>query len=298
MRMIGWGLSLGLLGVVLLMVSSGFAGGGAAGTALSASSSIASSATSTSGSGSFNFSSSHPTWNSGNLCTPVTTGDNQSCTYSGYSGHHHQPATDSTTAGNSCHCHQSALTYNFSSGYVGFNYTIKLSNLDNQNVYLNFGHTTNTITIIVSGCEGGTLNISVLSEVTVNLEISASSVKVALYLYSNSLHYFSWISGDHNVVSTYLVSARAKQDFCPSFNNTNTDSYGLDMTGYDNVQGIVFVDGNGPGSAPHGVHTTGRNSVWFENTTQFTCSWTWAPSSTCHHGYGPAEVQAVNRSED
>jgi hypothetical protein len=297
-RIVKLGVLAGLMGVGLLMLSSGLVAGSSLGFPASGGGAVVPVANTAASATTFNFNSPHPTWNTGNLCVPVQSGNNVTCTYSGSGGHHHGWDPAGTAGIRGCGCQASPLTYNFSSGYVGYNYTVNLSNLNNQNVYLNFGHSTNTITIIVSGCQGGMLNVSILSEATVNLEISASNVKVSLYMYSNSLHYNSWISGNHNSVWTYFVAAKPKLDECPSANNSKTDSYALNVTGWGNAQAIVFVSDNGPTSSFSHVYTGGWNSVWFENTTQFTCSWTWAPPSTCHHGWGPVEVQAASRSEE
>jgi hypothetical protein len=94
------------------------------------------------------------------------------------------------------------------------------------------------------------------------------------------------------------VSAQTKFEECPAENNSWTDAYSVSMSGFSNAQGIVFVNAVGPTSTLNGISTGHWNSMWFENTTDFTCSWTFAPPSTCHHGYTVAEVLAAVRQKE
>jgi hypothetical protein len=286
------GLLVVLAGAVLLMVSSGFVTGATAAASASGGG-LSTASTAASSSNTFNFTSPHPTWNYGNLCTTVTVGDNVSCNYSG-SGHHgFAPAA---IAG--CGCQGSTpLTYNFSSGKDNV-YTVNISNLNNQNVYLNFQGQQNTITINVTGCSGGTLNVSIKGEDTVNLIVSSSSVKVAMYIYSNHDNYRAWLSGNRDTVWTDFISAQTKLQECPAENNSATDTYWFSTTGWGDSQAIVFVSAVGPGSALNWISTGNWNSAAFENTTDFTCTWTYAPASTCHHGWTPTEVIATVRHEE
>jgi len=239
---------------------------------------------------SFNFSTNHPTWNTGNLCTPVTSGSTETCTYDG-GGHGYSAAEGA------CGCHaKSALTYNFSG--ANLNIVVNLSNLQGQAVYLNFVGHGDSIWVNVSGCRGGTLNISLLEQTTFTLNVSASHVKAWIYLYSDADHYVANVSGDCTTIWTYFVSARPKYNECPAGNNTKTDSFLLNITGWADFQGLVFVNGEGY-STPTNLVTGGNwNAVSFENTTTFGCSWSNAPAPTCHHGWGSVSEGAAARSEE
>jgi hypothetical protein len=293
MSKMGWIATIGLVGAALLMLSTGFLVG-SSGASVATGGGLVAASSSVVGP-SFNFSNPTPTWNTGNLCTPVQTGGNVSCTYSG--GGHRGFAPAITAGMSGCGCQGSTpLTYNFSSRYL--NYTVNVSNLNNQHVYLNFNGATQNITINVVGCMGGQLNITVKGEETVNVNLKTSGAKVVLTIYGNNDHYYGTISGSHNSIWTTFVSAKFKLNECPAQNNSVTDSYWVGVSGWGNAQGIVFASAVGPGSALNGVSTGGWNSVWFANTTDFTCSWTYAPASTCSHGYGPADVQAAARTEE
>jgi hypothetical protein len=174
---------------------------------------------------------------------------------------------------------------------------VRISNLQNQPVYLNFVGHYDSFLVEMSGCQGGTLNITVQSQTNFTLNISASDVQAWVHLYSDADHYFANISGDHNSVWTYFVSARPKYNECPSSNDTKSDSWALNVTGWKDLQGLVFVNGVGYSTASNLLSTGFWNSVSFENTTNFECSWSWAPASTCHHGYAPATIAAAVRQE-
>jgi hypothetical protein len=280
----------------LLMVTTGFVvGGSGAVPAVSSGATSASIGAAHVTAPTFNFSNPSPTWNAGNLCVPTTVGGNEYCVYSGSTHHGFSPTTAGTTPG--CGCQGSTpLTYNFSSRTLDF--TVNISNLNNRNVYLNFQGATQNITINVNGCQGGTLTVSIKGEETVNLHLSTSSLKALIYIYGNHDTYNAWISNDHNSVSTYFVSAQWKVNECPALNNSWTDAYSVSMSGFSNSQGIAFVNAVGPTSTLNGISTGHWNSMWFENTTTFTCSWTFAPASTCSHGYTVAEVLAAVRQKE
>jgi hypothetical protein len=244
----------------------------------------------------FNFKSPEPTWNTGNLCVPVTANGSETCTYSGSSGHHFGP---DSAAIQGCGCQTSTpLTYNFTyGGAPHLNYYVNISNLNNQAVYLNFRGHNITVTISVTGCQGGTLNVTVKSQTTTNLKISSSSMKVLMYLYSDNDTYNAWLSGSHVSVSTYIVSAIPLEQLCPGGNFTSTDSVWTDITGYQDFQKVIFVNGAGYNTATNTIWGGHWNGVSFQNTTTFTCSWMYAPASTCHHGYTPIELQAASRKD-
>lgn len=286
----------GLFGVAALVVALGLLAGGlaSASPASSASSSLQVAKTPVlNTSQSFSFSSPAPTWNAGNLCTPAISGSVETCSYSGggHGGYGYDASQDH------CGCKtQPPLTYNFSGAYLEF--VVDLSNVHNQPVYLNFVGHNDTILIVVSGCQGGTLNVSVLSQTTLTLNVSASDVKASIYLYSDGDHYVGNLSGDKNTVWTYFVSARPRYDLCPSSNNTHTDSWVQSVTGKRDYQGYEFVNGVGYGTALNSLSTGDWNTVAFENTTNFECSWSWAPAPTCHHGYGTASEGAAVRQDE
>src|SRR5580658_3976537 len=240
---------------------------------------------------SFNFSSPSPTWNSGNLCTPVVNGSTETCQSVSHSGH----GFGATQTGCGCQTKQ-PLTYNFSGAYL--NFVVDISNVQNTPVYLNFVGHNDTILIVVTGCQGGTLNVSVLSQTTLPLNVSPSNVKASIYLYSDADHYIGNLSGNRATVWTYFVSARPKYNLCPSANNTHTDSWVQNVTGWGDYQGYKFVNGVGYGTSLNVVSTGDYNDVAFENTTNFECSWSFAPPSTCHHsGWSPSEGAAARPEE-
>lgn len=293
MGKIGLAVLVGLIAAVLLMVSTGFVAGSSVTPSAAAGGAL--SATKVNTTQTFSFASPHPKWNSGNLCVPVVSGTNVTCTYGGSYHHGYGPA-GAATAG-MCGCHNAPLTYNFSGSYL--NYTVDLSNLNQQSVYLNFAAHHSTITIVLNGCMGGSLNVSVLGQATtLNLKVSTSNSKVALYLYPDQNHYYGWISGRGNSVSTYFVSARPTADECPAQNQSRTSTYWFDVSGFGNSQSIVYVNGVGYSTPANGVSLGWYNSAWFENTTSFTCSWSWAPASTCTHSNAPAGAQAAVRLEE
>ncbi len=239
----------------------------------------------------FSFSSPSPTWNSGNLCTPVVSGSVESCTYNGGGfGTHGFGGT-----GSQCGC-STPLTYNFSGANLAV--IVNISNTHDQPVYLNFVGHNDSFLVELSGCQGGTLNITVQSQTNFTLDISASSVQAWVHLYSDADHYFSNISGHHVSVWTYFVSARPKYNECPSSNDTKSDSWSLNVTGSKDFQGLEFVNGVGYSTASNLLSTGNWNSVSFENTTNFVCSWSWAPASNCHHSWGAAAVAAAGRIEE
>jgi hypothetical protein len=240
---------------------------------------------------SFNFSASHPDWGTGNLCTPVTTGSTVTCDYSGHSGH------GFGTSEGQCGCKtQTALTYNFSG--TGYAFYVNIKSLDSQAVYLNFAGHNDTIFINVTGCRGGTLNVTALMQTTLTLNVTSSSVKAWIYLYTDADHYVGEISGGHSTIWTYFVSARVKYNECPAANNTKTDSYILDITGREIYQGLIFVNGVGYSTPTNVVGTGDSNDVAFENTTTFGCMWSNAPTSTCHHGLNPVFEGTAFRDEE
>jgi hypothetical protein len=243
----------------------------------------------------YSFSQNAPTWNTGNLCTPVTNGSSVTCTYGASHGGHGFVSTQGGSGG--CGCQSNALTYNFSGNNT--NYVVKISNTQNQLVFLNFKGSNDTFLVVVTGCSGGKLNITVMSQTTFTLDVSASSVKVWIQLYSDADHYIANLSGSHATVWTYFVSARPKYNECPSSNNTKSDSYLLNVTGKDVFQGLVFVNGVNYTTASNTIWTGNWNSVSFENTTNFECSWSTAPAPTCHHGgWSPALDGAAGRVEE
>jgi hypothetical protein len=283
----------GIFGIAAVIVAIGMLAGGAASAtpALSPVNGLGSAGPAVNTSQNFSFSATHPLWNSGNLCTPVTVGSVETCTYSGGSGHGFAPSHSN------CGCRTvPPLTYNFSGANLHF--VVNLSNLRNQPVYLNFVGVGDTIQIDLTGCQGGTLNVSVLAQTTVTFTSTASSVKAWIYLYSDADRYVANLSGGHTAVWTYFVSARPKYNECPAANNTKTDSYALNVTGKGDYQGLVFVNGVGYSTATNYLNTGNGNSVSFENTTNFECSWSNAPASTCHSGWGPAFEGAAVRTEE
>jgi hypothetical protein len=240
----------------------------------------------------FSFTSPSPSWGSGNLCHPTTSNSYVNCTYSGSGSHGGFGAVQS-----GCGCKTpTPLTYNFSGAYLHF--VVIISNTNNQPVYLNFGGHNDTILIELKGCKGGTLNVSVLMQTTVTLNVSTSSVKAYIYLYTDADHYFGDLGGSKVTVWTYFVSARPKYNLCPSANNTKTDSWVQNITGRSDLQGYVFVNGDGYGTALNTVSLGSGNSVSFSNTTNFECSWSFPPASTCHQSWGPAVEGAASRVEE
>ena len=244
----------------------------------------------------YSFSANAPKWNSGNLCTPTTSGSTVTCAYVHTGGSGGGPAAAPTQSHCGCKT-QTPLTYNFSGNHM--NFVVSISNLQFQKVYLNFRGSHDTISVNVSGCSGGDLNITVMSQTTFTLNISASHVKAFVYLYSDADHYVTNTSGNCVTVWTYFVSARPKYNECPSSNDTKTDSYLLNITGWSDSQGLVFVNGVGYSTAFNSLSTGSWNQVSFENTTNFACSWSVAPPSTCHHGgWSPvADGVAVRKGE-
>jgi hypothetical protein len=243
----------------------------------------------------YSFTQNAPSWNTGNLCTPVTNGSTVTCTYGASHGGHGFVSVAGGASG--CGCQSSALTYNFSGNNTA--YVVKISNTQNQLVFLNFKGSNDTFLVVVSGCSGGNLNITVMSQTTFTLDVSASSVKVWIQLYSDADHYIANLSGNRATVWTYFVSARPKFNECPSSNNTKSDSYLLNVTGWGVFQGLVFVNGVNYTTPTNTVSTGSWNSVSFENTTNFECSWSTAPASTCHHGgWSPALDGAAVRVEE
>jgi len=288
---------MGLFGFTTVMVALGLLMGGvsSASPVVTAGGNLSFAKTATANtSQNYSFTANAPNWNAGNLCTPVTTGSLVTCTYSGGHGGH---GFVSTAGGSGCGCQSSALTYNFSGNDT--NYIVNISNTQHQAVYLNFHGANDTFLVDVTGCSGGTLNITVMSQTTFTLNVSASSVKAWVYLYSDADHYFANLSGDRGTVWTYFVSARPKYNECPSSNDTKSDSYSVSITGWGVYQGLVFVNGVGYSTALNTVSVGDWNNVSFENTTNFECSWSNAPASTCHHGgWSPTLDGAAVRVEE
>jgi hypothetical protein len=244
----------------------------------------------------YSFDANAPTWNAGNLCVPVASGPAVTCSYSSSQGGHGFGAIAGQNGGG-CGCKSAPLTYNFSGNNT--NYVVKIQNLQNQAVYLNFRGSNDTFLVVVSGCSGGSLNITMMSQATFTLNLTSSSIQAAIYLYSDADHYVANISGGHSTVWTTFVSARPKINECPSSNDTKSDSYTLNLSGHQDYQGIVFVNGVGYATATNTVSVGNWNSVSFENTTNFVCFWSTAPASTCHHGgWAPAIEGAAVRVEE
>jgi hypothetical protein len=287
----------GLIGLATVVVALGLLVGGVS----SASASLSNSAVVTNvarepganTSQNYSFTANAPDWNTGNLCTPVTSGSTVTCTYSG--GHGGFLSSAENNGG--CGCQSNSLTYNFSGNNT--NYVVKISNTQNQGVYLNFHGANDTFLVVVNGCHGGNLNVTVMSQTTFTLNVSASNLKASIQLYSDADHYIANLSGDRGTVWTYFVSARPKFNECPSSNDTKSDSYALNITGYSVYQGLVFVNGVGFSTPTNTVSTGNWNNVSFENTTNYECSWSVAPASTCHHGgWSPALDGAAVRVEE
>ncbi len=294
------GMTVGLLGVATAFVALGLLVGGLAGASpisSGLSGALVTNTPATNTSQSFNFSADHPDWNTGNLCTPVTTGSVVTCSYSGGGHGYSYGGNGGKGGGGGCGCSPAPLTYNFSGANLQF--VVNIASAGNIPVYLNFVGHNDTILVNVTGCSGTTLNISVLMQTTFTFDVSASHVTASIYLYSDSDHYVANLSGDKTKVWTYIVSAKPKYNECPAGNNTKTDSYLLNITGSYNFQGLVFVNGVGYSTSLNTVSTGSWNSVAFENTTTFGCSWSNAPAPTCHsHGMGPAAEGAAVRENE
>jgi len=286
----------GMFGAAVVVVALGLLVGGAAGQSMSTGASGLTAgvgatsplAKTVNTSGYWNFSSPHPTWHTGNLCTPVTSGSTMTCTYNGAD---HRASAYSSTQGQ-CGCQtQGALTYNFSNSNI--NWVVDISNVQSQPIYLNFVGHNDTIVINITGCKGATLNVSVLSQITLTLNGQANHIKAWIYLYSDADHYIGNISGSGTSVWTYFVSSQPKYYECPANNNTHTDSYLLNVTGWGDLQSLVFVNGVGYNTSTNTIDTGSWNQVSFENTTDFVCEWSWAPAPTCHHGSGGWVTEGV-----
>jgi hypothetical protein len=287
-------IGLGVIVGTLVLVGMGLAAAGAsASPLLGAPLSHTASAQATSASyGTFNFTApGHPVWNSGNLCTLNQTGKNVSCVYSGPTGHHSYGGV------NGCGCQSSgSLVENFSGAHETI--TIKISNLQKNlnSVYLNFKGKYDTIYLDLSGCQGGTVNITMISQyTTLYLNYTASNVQTNVYFYSDLNAYNAVISGNWDHTTTYFVSAIERLNECPAGNESRSDTYGLTMTGWGDSQKLIYVNAMG--------YTTSANSVWgshwnvvsYENTTSFACGWSLPPASTCHHGGWAPEAIAASR---
>jgi len=246
-----------------------------------------------SSSDSYNFSATHPNWNAGNLCTVTTSGANWSCQYSG-SYYHHGYGHAIT----GCGCSGSTpLTYNFSASNIYLNITI--SNLNNRqdSVYINLLGDNDVVNITLSGCQGGTLNVTMVGQhLVTNLYVKASGVVASFAFYEDMDSYAAWISGYHDSVTTAFVGAFTLQNICPAKNQSRSDSGTASLTGRGDAQAFVWVNEVGYNTAANTIWSWGWNSVSFENTTTFTCSWSVAPPSHCHTGWGYS-LEAASRFE-
>lgn len=250
--------------------------------------------------GTFNFSKNGPVWDTGNLCVVQVSGSYLTCSYSG-SYYHHYGQSLGESGKRMCHCsYSTSLIYNFSISHETLN--ISLSNISQKmHIYVNIEGNHTTININVTGCSrgGGSLNVSVLGEYNkVNFVNSASGISSSFAIYENHNPYAAWISGNWDKTKTVFARANPKLNQCPRGNGSTADTWSATLTGFGDVQKLVWASGIGYSSPPNWVSVGYFDGLVFENSSTFSCYWSFPLPSSCHgngEGYSPAELATIRK---
>lgn len=296
-----WGAGLAAIGMLALLVTFG---------ATAAASPASAAAAHSKGGGTYNFKANHPTWNAGNLCNVTANGSTWWCSYSGSSGGH--GGWGGPLASPACGSCAPSLSYNFSASHTTI--WVNISGLSSyvDRVFLNLKGNFDNLTINISGCRGGSLNLTLLGERNVvNFDPSASDVRAGFQLFLDHNAYNVNMTGRYDSAVTDFSGAAPQMNTCPWANSSRTDRFSAVGWGSADYQQFVWANTNGYNTNLSFTHMAGANnsgswgSKWFsanntvgwENTTSLVCHWAKAPSCSRSSSGGGGGWNEARRSE-
>lgn len=238
--------------------------------------------------GTYNFTANEPNWNAGNLCTPSVNGSSEWCSYTGATSHHRW--SFAPACGGGC---TPSLTYNFSVNSTELWINISGLSSSENHVFLNLRGDYDVITLNLSGCRGGAINVTLTGQHDIfNLNVGASGSKVILQMLEDDLTYNGNITGSYDAVYTTFAGAAIRQNACPWANASRTDSASAVGWGWQDYQELKWANAAGYNTNLSFTPLPGTNTSWtdnaigWQNTTAFACHWQQAPACTGSGGSG------------